>query len=105
MNAEEVVRNLIHYVPKHYPVQEAFDLKPKSITCMFANGSETQVIVWSRHGRSKQNLLHASKILSSAKMGLIPKYNNDVDALESNKQALKVILLELAAEMETLKKS
>eukprot|EP00804_Cyclotella_cryptica_P024036 CCRYP_007272-RA/>CCRYP_007272-RA protein AED:0.13 eAED:0.13 QI:0/-1/0/1/-1/1/1/0/100 len=31
----------IHYVPDRDPVQEALDLKPKSLKCTFVNGSET----------------------------------------------------------------
>ena len=31
----------IQYVPEHEPIQEALDLKPKSLKCTLSNGSET----------------------------------------------------------------
>eukprot|EP00804_Cyclotella_cryptica_P014239 CCRYP_005657-RA/>CCRYP_005657-RA protein AED:0.43 eAED:0.43 QI:0/-1/0/1/-1/1/1/0/74 len=37
----------IRYVPDRDPVQEALDLKPETLKCTLANGSETRVTVWS----------------------------------------------------------
>eukprot|EP00804_Cyclotella_cryptica_P028302 CCRYP_013174-RA/>CCRYP_013174-RA protein AED:0.56 eAED:0.62 QI:0/0/0/1/1/1/2/0/269 len=62
----------IHYVPDRDPVQETLDLKPKTLKCTLANGSETQVMVWSGHGTNEQFILHVNKAYSTAKkMGLI----------------------------------
>ena len=61
----------IWYMPEWDPVQEALELKPESLKCTLANGLETQVTVWSRHGMNKQFLLHVNKVASFAKnMGL-----------------------------------
>eukprot|EP00804_Cyclotella_cryptica_P011090 CCRYP_013556-RA/>CCRYP_013556-RA protein AED:0.45 eAED:0.45 QI:0/-1/0/1/-1/1/1/0/74 len=49
----------IRYVPDRDPVQEALDLKPESLKCTLANGSETRVTVWSGHGTNEQFILHA----------------------------------------------
>lgn len=46
--------------------QEALDLKPKFIKYMFANRSETQVMIWSDHSMSMQFLLHINKAYSTA---------------------------------------
>eukprot|EP00804_Cyclotella_cryptica_P023285 CCRYP_000443-RA/>CCRYP_000443-RA protein AED:0.38 eAED:0.56 QI:0/0/0/1/0/0/2/0/126 len=55
------------------PVQEALDLKPETLKCTLANGSETRVTVWSGHGTNEQFVLHVNKAYSTAKkMGLIP---------------------------------
>eukprot|EP00804_Cyclotella_cryptica_P026644 CCRYP_019095-RA/>CCRYP_019095-RA protein AED:0.43 eAED:0.43 QI:0/-1/0/1/-1/1/1/0/74 len=37
----------IRYMPDRDPVQEALDLKPETLKCTLANGSETRVTVWS----------------------------------------------------------
>ena len=61
----------IQYVPKWDPVQEALELKPESLKCTLANGSETLVMVWSGYSTNKQFLLHINKAASVAKnMGL-----------------------------------
>eukprot|EP00804_Cyclotella_cryptica_P011488 CCRYP_017057-RA/>CCRYP_017057-RA protein AED:0.40 eAED:0.43 QI:0/0/0/0.66/0.5/0.33/3/0/329 len=71
--AEEVAKAPIRYVPDRDPVQEALDLKPETLKCTLANGSETQVTVWSGHGTNEQFVLHVNKAYSTAKkMGLIP---------------------------------
>eukprot|EP00804_Cyclotella_cryptica_P003365 CCRYP_012861-RA/>CCRYP_012861-RA protein AED:0.23 eAED:0.75 QI:0/0/0/1/1/1/2/0/279 len=63
----------IRYVPDRDPVQEALDLKPETLKCTLANGSETRVTVWSGHGTNEQFVLHVNKAYSTAKkMGLIP---------------------------------
>ena len=62
----------IRYVPDRDPVQEALDLKPESLKCTLADGSETRVTVWSGHGTNEQFVLHVNKAYSIAKkMGLI----------------------------------
>eukprot|EP00804_Cyclotella_cryptica_P008193 CCRYP_015127-RA/>CCRYP_015127-RA protein AED:0.45 eAED:0.45 QI:0/-1/0/1/-1/1/1/0/74 len=43
----------IRYVPDRNPVQKALDLKPETLKCTLANGSETRVMVWSGHGTNK----------------------------------------------------
>eukprot|EP00804_Cyclotella_cryptica_P009398 CCRYP_017338-RA/>CCRYP_017338-RA protein AED:0.10 eAED:0.10 QI:125/-1/0/1/-1/1/1/0/92 len=64
----------IRYVPDRDPVQEALDLKPETLKCTLANGSETRVTVWSGHGTNKQFVLHVNKAYSTAKtMELIPR--------------------------------
>eukprot|EP00804_Cyclotella_cryptica_P011088 CCRYP_013554-RA/>CCRYP_013554-RA protein AED:0.17 eAED:0.17 QI:0/-1/0/1/-1/1/1/0/88 len=56
------------------PSQEALDLKPETLKCTLANGSETRVMVWSGHGTNEQFVLHVNKAYSTAKkMGLIPR--------------------------------
>ena len=44
----------IRYVPDQDPVQEALDLKPETLKCTLANGSEIRVTVWSGHGTNEQ---------------------------------------------------
>eukprot|EP00804_Cyclotella_cryptica_P020566 CCRYP_003405-RA/>CCRYP_003405-RA protein AED:0.22 eAED:0.74 QI:0/0/0/1/1/1/2/0/267 len=71
--AEGVAKAPIRYVPDRDPVQEALDLKPETLKCTLANGSETRVTVWSGHGTNEQFVLHVNKAYSTAKkMGLIP---------------------------------
>ena len=65
----------IRYVPERDPVQEALDLKPESLKCTLANGSETRVTVWSGHGTNKQFVLHVNKAYSTAcTMGMLSAY-------------------------------
>ena len=64
---------LIRYVPDRDSVQEALDLKPKTLKCTLANGSEIRVMVWSGHGTNEQFVLHVNKAYSTTKkMGQIP---------------------------------
>eukprot|EP00804_Cyclotella_cryptica_P023773 CCRYP_011155-RA/>CCRYP_011155-RA protein AED:0.28 eAED:0.28 QI:0/-1/0/1/-1/1/1/0/99 len=54
------------------PVQSFLDLKPETLKCTLANGSETRVTVWSGHGTNEQFVLHVNKAYSTAKkMGQI----------------------------------
>eukprot|EP00804_Cyclotella_cryptica_P019135 CCRYP_020878-RA/>CCRYP_020878-RA protein AED:0.08 eAED:0.80 QI:0/0/0/1/1/1/3/0/430 len=77
---------LIHYVPDRDPVQEALDLKPETLKCTLANGSETRVTVWSGHGTNEQFVLHVNKAYSTAKkMGLIPTCDDAEKAYDSKK--------------------
>ena len=55
-------------MPEWDPVQEALELKPESLKCILANGSETRVTVWFGHGMNKQFLLHVNKAASVAKI-------------------------------------
>jgi hypothetical protein len=76
----------IHYVLDRDPVQEALDLKPETLKCTLANGSEIRVMVWSGHGTNKQFVLHVNKAYSTAKkMGLIPACNDAEWAYDSTK--------------------
>eukprot|EP00804_Cyclotella_cryptica_P007125 CCRYP_014513-RA/>CCRYP_014513-RA protein AED:0.12 eAED:0.65 QI:0/0/0/1/1/1/2/0/396 len=87
----------ILYVPDRDPVQEALDLKPESLKCTLANGSETRVTVWSGHGTNEQFILHVNKAYSTAKkMGLIPACDEAEKAHDSKKAAWKAVLRELA---------
>ena len=75
---------LIWYVPEHDPIQEALDLKPESLKCTLANGSETRVTVWSGHGTNEQFVLHVNKAYSTAcKMGLLSTYEDAEKAYDS----------------------
>eukprot|EP00804_Cyclotella_cryptica_P017850 CCRYP_001238-RA/>CCRYP_001238-RA protein AED:0.04 eAED:0.04 QI:0/-1/0/1/-1/1/1/0/83 len=64
--AEGVAKAPIRYVPDRDPVQEALDLKPETLKCTLANGSETRVTVWSGHGTNEQFVLHVNKAYSTA---------------------------------------
>ena len=87
----------IRYVPDRDPVQEALDLKPETLKCTLANGSETRVTVWSGHGTNEQFVLHVNKAYSTAKkMGLIPACDDAERAHESKKGEWKAVLRELA---------
>eukprot|EP00804_Cyclotella_cryptica_P002466 CCRYP_019178-RA/>CCRYP_019178-RA protein AED:0.09 eAED:0.81 QI:0/0/0/1/1/1/2/0/443 len=80
----------IRYVPDRDPVQEALDLKPETLKCTLANGSETRVTVWSGHGTNEQFVLHVNKAYSTAKkMGLIPTCDDAEKAYESKKARLR----------------
>ena len=64
-------------MPEWDPVQEALELKPDSLKCTLANGSETQVTVLSGHGTNEQFLLHVNKVASVAiNMGLYSAFDN-----------------------------
>jgi hypothetical protein len=87
----------IRYVPDRDPVQEALDLKPETLKCTLANGSETRVTVWSGHGTNEQFVLHVNKAYSTAKkMGLIPACDDAERAYDSKKGEWKAVLRELA---------
>eukprot|EP00804_Cyclotella_cryptica_P010182 CCRYP_013808-RA/>CCRYP_013808-RA protein AED:0.11 eAED:0.65 QI:0/0/0/1/1/1/2/0/398 len=87
----------IPYVPDRDPVQEALDLKPETLKCTLANGSETQITVWSGHGTKEQFVLHVNKAHSTAKkMGLIRACDDAEKAYESKKGDCKAVLRELA---------
>ncbi len=87
----------IQYVPERELVQEAFELKPESLKCTLANGSETQVTVWSGHGMNEQFLLHINKVASVAKnMGLPSAFNDAKVAHDLKKNKYKAVLAELA---------
>ena len=87
----------IRYVPDRDPVQEALDLKPETLKCTLANGSETRVTVWSGHGTNEQFVLHVNKAYSTAKkMGLIPACDDAEKAYDSKKSDWKAFLRELA---------
>ena len=87
----------IRYVPERDPVQEALELKPESLKCTLANGSETRVTVWSGHGTNEQFLLHVNKAASVAKnMGLYSAFDDAEAAHDSKKNDYKAVLLELA---------
>eukprot|EP00804_Cyclotella_cryptica_P021700 CCRYP_012865-RA/>CCRYP_012865-RA protein AED:0.10 eAED:0.80 QI:0/0/0/1/1/1/3/0/405 len=76
----------IHYVLDRDPVQEALDLKPETLKCTLANGSETRVMVWSGHGTNEQFVLHVNKAYSTTKkMGLIPACDDAEKAYDSKK--------------------
>ncbi len=73
-------------MPERDPIQEALDLKPKSLKCTLANGSETRVTVWSGHGTNEQFVLHVNKAYSTAhKMGLLSAYDDAEMAYNSKK--------------------
>lgn len=77
----------IRYVPERDPVQEALELKPESLKCTLANGSETRVTVWSGHGTNEQFLLHVNKAASVAKnMGLYSAFDDAEAAHDSKKK-------------------
>ena len=87
----------IRYVPDRDPVQEALDLKPETLKCTLANGSETRVTVWSGHGTNEQFVLHGNKAYSTAKKrGLIPACNDAKKANDSKKGDWEAVLCELA---------
>ena len=87
----------IQYVPERELVQEAFELKPESLKCTLANGSETQVTVWSRHSVNKQFLLHVNKAYSVAKnMGLLSAFDDPQVAHGLKKGNYKAVLAEHA---------
>ena len=87
----------IRYVPDRDPVQEALDLKPESLKCTLADGSETRVTVWSGHGTNEQFVLHVNKAYSIAKkMGLISTCDDAEKAYDSKKGDWKAVLRELA---------
>ena len=77
----------IRYVPDRDPVQEALYLKPESLKCTLADGSETRVTVWSGHGTNEQFVLHVNKAYSIAKkMGLISTCDDGKKAYDSKKK-------------------
>jgi hypothetical protein len=87
----------IRYVPDRDPVQEALDLKPETLKCTLANGSEIRVTIWSGHGTNEQFVLHVNKAYSTAKkMGLIPACDDAERAYDSKKGEWKAVLRELA---------
>ena len=87
----------IRYVPERDPIQEALDLKPESLKCTLANGSETRVTVWSGHGTNEQFVLHVNKAYStSCKMGLLSAHDDAETAYDSKKTELKAVLTALA---------
>ena len=78
----------MRYVPEWDPVQEALELKPESLKCTLANGSETRVTVWSRHGTKEQFLLHINKVYSAAKnTGFLSAFDDAEVAHDSKKQS------------------
>eukprot|EP00804_Cyclotella_cryptica_P007762 CCRYP_001368-RA/>CCRYP_001368-RA protein AED:0.24 eAED:0.47 QI:0/0/0/1/1/1/2/0/781 len=87
----------IRYVQDRDPVQEALDLKPETLKCTIANGSETRVMVWSGHGINEQFVLHMNKAyITAKKMGLIPTCDDAERAYASKKGDWKAVLRELA---------
>ena len=84
----------IRYVPERDPVQEVLELKPESLNCTLANGSETRVTVWSGHGTNKQFLLHVNKAASVAKnMGLYSAFDDAKAAHDLKKMITRQFFL------------
>ncbi len=91
----------IRYVPERDPVQEALELKPESLKCTLANGSETRVTVWSGHGTNKQFLLDVNKAASVAKnMGLYSAFDDAKASHDLKKDDYKQFLLNLLKSMK-----
>ncbi len=95
VSAEGVVRKHPSVMYQSDPVQEALDLKPKSLKCMINNGSIIEVIVWSGHSTNEQFVLHVNNACSTAiKMGLIhstmPKRH-----MTQNREKGKLVFLSL----------
>eukprot|EP00804_Cyclotella_cryptica_P013426 CCRYP_005171-RA/>CCRYP_005171-RA protein AED:0.20 eAED:0.78 QI:0/0/0/1/1/1/3/0/330 len=96
----------IRYVPDRDPVQEALDLKPETLKCTLANGSETRVTVWSGHGTNEQFVLHVNKAYSTAKkMGLIPACDDAKKAYDSKKAVLRELADDPLSKTEKEKKT
>lgn len=91
-----VEKSPIRYVPDRDPIQEALDLKPGSLKCTLANGSETGVMIRSRNGTNEKFLLHVNKANNIAKKtGLIPTLVDAEKAHKEKKTVLKTVLGEL----------